>query len=546
MKYNKFYKTIWAINATITGFSIGLFVYGLLLLAPQIASTVNVANASSLLVTCSVSASTPIVGGTVTWLASASGGVGSYTFSWSGTDALTGTSGSVSKVYTTTGVKTASVSAVSGNSSASCSSSINVTTAPPASPVCSDGLDNDGDGLIDFPIDPGCTDATDTDETNVPTPAPTPTPTPTPTPAPAPSPSPAPAPISSGGGGGGGGGATIHLEISNEKVERVATSTAKVTWDTNLQATSQVFYGVSSHSTSSIPFSEYAAFTEKTSTITTTHSVVIEGLQASTTYYFRPASERSNEKKGGVELTLTLKGPREPVVAAVCSEYLLEPIKFGADNNIKEVIKLQTFLNDFEGFNLDITGIYNIETFAAVEIFQERYSRDILKPWGIEEESTGYVYITTIKKINEIYCNRDIAFYINDVKKENDRKEIIEFNALLESLKGQGLPLPDTSKVGLRDAVKTTPNISASLAINAKTENTTKNAPVGLASETKRGIVIISDAIDEKNETLGGKESIAAAINATEIKERRDEAIRRFFRNINIGNFFRVLLNTIF
>ena len=37
--------------------------------------------------------------------------------------------------------------------------------APPQ-PQCSDGLDNDGDGLIDFPDDPGCTDASDNDETD--------------------------------------------------------------------------------------------------------------------------------------------------------------------------------------------------------------------------------------------------------------------------------------------------------------------------------------------------------------------------------------------
>ncbi len=33
---------------------------------------------------------------------------------------------------------------------------------------CADGIDNDGDGLIDFPDDPGCTDASDLDETDPP------------------------------------------------------------------------------------------------------------------------------------------------------------------------------------------------------------------------------------------------------------------------------------------------------------------------------------------------------------------------------------------
>ncbi|HZJ49516.1 MAG TPA: DNRLRE domain-containing protein [Actinomycetota bacterium] len=41
-----------------------------------------------------------------------------------------------------------------------------VTTAGTTPPQCSDGLDNDGDGVTDFPDDPGCTDAQDDDETD--------------------------------------------------------------------------------------------------------------------------------------------------------------------------------------------------------------------------------------------------------------------------------------------------------------------------------------------------------------------------------------------
>lgn len=37
---------------------------------------------------------------------------------------------------------------------------------PPPPPVCSDGLDNDNDGLIDFPSDKGCTSPDDGDETD--------------------------------------------------------------------------------------------------------------------------------------------------------------------------------------------------------------------------------------------------------------------------------------------------------------------------------------------------------------------------------------------
>ncbi|SJM95404.1 glycoside hydrolase family 5 protein [Crenothrix polyspora] len=41
---------------------------------------------------------------------------------------------------------------------------------PPPSAACADGLDNDSDGLIDYPKDSGCTSATDNDEYNAPLP----------------------------------------------------------------------------------------------------------------------------------------------------------------------------------------------------------------------------------------------------------------------------------------------------------------------------------------------------------------------------------------
>ncbi len=47
---------------------------------------------------------------------------------------------------------------------------------PPPPPVfaCSDGIDNDGDTFTDYPSDPGCTDATDSDEVDPPPPPPPP------------------------------------------------------------------------------------------------------------------------------------------------------------------------------------------------------------------------------------------------------------------------------------------------------------------------------------------------------------------------------------
>lgn len=43
---------------------------------------------------------------------------------------------------------------------------------PPPPPACSNGKDDDGDGKVDYPADPGCSSATDTDETDPAPPAP--------------------------------------------------------------------------------------------------------------------------------------------------------------------------------------------------------------------------------------------------------------------------------------------------------------------------------------------------------------------------------------
>lgn len=45
---------------------------------------------------------------------------------------------------------------------------LTVTVVSSSLPQCSDGLDNDGDGKIDFPDDPGCSDASDNNETDTP------------------------------------------------------------------------------------------------------------------------------------------------------------------------------------------------------------------------------------------------------------------------------------------------------------------------------------------------------------------------------------------
>jgi hypothetical protein len=84
-------------------------------------------------------------------------------------------------------------------------------------------------------------------------------------------------------------------------------------------------------------------------------------------------------------------------------DYLTEYIRYGAENNPEEVKKLQTFLNEYEGEQIPVTGFYGEITMGAINRLQKKYAEEILTPWGITEP-TGYVYITTQRFINNKKC----------------------------------------------------------------------------------------------------------------------------------------------
>ncbi|MFA6190017.1 MAG: hypothetical protein WC711_00665 [Candidatus Staskawiczbacteria bacterium] len=94
-------------------------------------------------VTCSADKTSALLNTPVVWTAVASGGSGSYTYSWSGTDSLSGSTVSVSKSYQSVGTKTASVIATSGGNSSpatSCSNNVNVySLGAPGAPTGLDG-----------------------------------------------------------------------------------------------------------------------------------------------------------------------------------------------------------------------------------------------------------------------------------------------------------------------------------------------------------------------------------------------------------------------
>jgi hypothetical protein len=66
---------------------------------------------------CSAYPQTAYVGNQITWTAAGSGGNGYFTYSWNGTDGLTGNGNSVSKTYYSSGLKVANVTVTSNGQS---------------------------------------------------------------------------------------------------------------------------------------------------------------------------------------------------------------------------------------------------------------------------------------------------------------------------------------------------------------------------------------------------------------------------------------------
>ncbi len=100
----------------------------------------------------------------------------------------------------------------------------------------------------------------------------------------------------------------------------------------------------------------------------------------------------------------------EIVVEEPCTIYLYEYIRYGANNNPTEVIKLQSFLNQHMGTSLPLTGVYDMTTMQAVNEFQVQYKEQVLRPWVDAgaycdvSQPTGHVYKTTQRWINLIVC----------------------------------------------------------------------------------------------------------------------------------------------
>lgn len=112
-----------------------------------------------------------------------------------------------------------------------------------------------------------------------------------------------------------------------------------------------------------------------------------------------------------------------------CGIYLNDYLQFGAQNDKEEVLKLQSFLNENLGVSLKLNGIFDAQTLAAVNAFQLKYKEEILAPWvaiGLLDsvnKPTGFVYRTTQRKINDLYCE-ELNLPIPDLSDELSKRSL--------------------------------------------------------------------------------------------------------------------------
>lgn len=106
---------------------------------------------------------------------------------------------------------------------------------------------------------------------------------------------------------------------------------------------------------------------------------------------------------GGGRRTVRTTEATETERIIECPTYLNGYMKFGTPATASEVRKLENFLNDYEGEDLDVNGLYERDDVEAVNRFQLKYRAEVLDPFGLTTP-TGNVFNSTRNHINALHC----------------------------------------------------------------------------------------------------------------------------------------------
>jgi len=109
-----------------------------------------------------------------------------------------------------------------------------------------------------------------------------------------------------------------------------------------------------------------------------------------------------NAPASGLVLGAATEEAEDSKEALTCSLFLYDFMKLGSETYAWEVMKLQSFLTA-QGWETETTGVFDENTDRNIRLFQDKYSAEVLAPWGLTAP-TGYVYKTTRWKINNIVC----------------------------------------------------------------------------------------------------------------------------------------------
>lgn len=145
-----------------------------------------------------------------------------------------------------------------------------------------------------------------------------------------------------------------------------------------------------------------------------------------------------------------------------CDTYLTAFIKAGQKNDLEQVKRLQSVLKNYEAADVEENGEYDAKTLDAVKVFQSKYASEILTPWGIQKP-TGYVFLTTRKKVNEVYCKNAQTFPLT----EEEEQQIAQARASADTevktptMPAAVKPLPAKAKTEEKKPVETKPVTSA-------------------------------------------------------------------------------------
>lgn len=190
-----------------------------------------------------------------------------------------------------------------------------------------------------------------------------------------------------------------------------------------------------------------------------------------------PVAPVTNPTSGLTSTSYSSGGSSSVYVASLnsCST-LTSYMKKGGNNDSEQVKKLQTLLNQKESANLVVNGIFDDATEMAVKNFQAKYINDTMGPWGANTPS-GVVYITTLKKLNNVACNAPLSLNYNELSTINSYKNSAVTNTVT----------PENTSTEIGSAGPVLPVVAqvTSTSSNDGGENTASVAKTGIFTKFK-------------------------------------------------------------